>query len=56
VLLHTKNKDREAFEKDLNWVLSQDPNKVRHYFTYPCSVFVQREARDMLDHIDNYFD
>ena len=56
VLLHTKNKDREAFKKDLNWVLSQDPNKDRHYFTYPCSVFVQRDARYMLDHIDSYFD
>jgi tetratricopeptide (TPR) repeat protein len=56
VLLHTKNKDRAAFEKDLNWVLSQDPNKVRRYCTYPFSVFVQRDARYMLDHIDNYFD
>jgi tetratricopeptide (TPR) repeat protein len=55
LLLHTKNKDRAAFEKDLNWVLSQDPNKVRRYFTYPFSVFVQRDARYMLDHIDNYF-
>ena len=55
-LLHTQNKNRDAFKKDLNWVLSQDPKKVQHYFTYPWSIFVQRNSQDMLDHIDDYFD
>jgi tetratricopeptide (TPR) repeat protein len=56
LMLHTKNKDRAAFEKDLNWVISQDPNKFRPHFAYPWSVFIQRDARDMLEHIDDYFD
>ncbi|PIP37588.1 MAG: hypothetical protein COX19_16325 [Desulfobacterales bacterium CG23_combo_of_CG06-09_8_20_14_all_51_8] len=55
-LLHTQNKNRDAFKKDLNWVLSQDPKKERHYLSYPWSIFVQRNSQDMLDHIDDYFD
>ena len=55
LFLHTKNKDRKAFEEDLNWVISQDPKKDRHYLSYPYSVFLQREAKELLDHIDNYF-
>jgi tetratricopeptide (TPR) repeat protein len=55
LLLHVKNKDRTAFKEDLNWVLSQDPKKERDYLSYPYSVFLQREVRDMLGHIDSYF-
>ena len=55
LLLHTQNKNRDAFKKDLNWVLSQDPKEVQHYLTYPWNIFIQRNAQDMLDHIDEYF-
>ena len=55
MLFHTKRKDKEAFKKDLNWVISQDPTKDRHYFTYPFSVFLQREAREALDNMGSYF-
>lgn len=54
-LLHTKNKNREAFKIDIEWVLEQNPQKVRHYFTYPWNTFVQRDVQQMLDHIDDYF-
>ena len=54
LLLHAKNRDREALKQDLNWVLSQDPQKDRQYFTYPYIVFLQREASDVLAHIDEY--
>jgi len=54
LLLHAKNKGREALEEDLNWVIAQDPQKQRHYFTYPYCVFVQNEAREVLANIDNY--
>jgi tetratricopeptide (TPR) repeat protein len=52
---YTKTGDREAFKEDLNWVLSQDPHKVRHILTYPWNVYYQRNAKDLLDHIDDYF-
>jgi len=54
--LHTKNKDRAAFKKDLHWVISQDPHKVRPHLAYPYVVFIQRSARDVLEHIDDYFE
>jgi len=54
-LLHTKNKNREAFKKDIEWVLVQSPHKVRHYLTYPWHIFIQRDVQQMLDHIDDYF-
>ncbi len=55
LLLHTKNKDKEAFKKDLMWVLSQDPKKTNEFLTYPWRVFLQRDSQYMLDHIDDYF-
>ena len=55
LFLHTRNKNRDAFKEDLQWVVAQNPNVVRHYFTYPWNIFVQRDAQYMLDHIDNYF-
>ena len=45
-LLHRKTKDREAFRKDLEWVLAQDPHKALS--PYPWNVFFQREAKKML--------
>ena len=56
LFFHAKNKDRTAFMEDLNWVLSQDPKKERHYLSYPYSAFLQREVRGILENIDDYFD
>jgi tetratricopeptide (TPR) repeat protein len=56
LFFHTQNNDRDSFEKDLNWVISQNPRKVRHYLTYPWNVFIQRNAKDLLEHADEYFD
>ncbi len=52
-LFHIKTGNREAFIKDLNWVLSQDPHKGG--LSYPYNVFLQRDAKEMLDNIDEYF-
>jgi hypothetical protein len=45
-ILHAKTKDREAFRKDLEWVLAQDPHKALS--PYPWNVYFQREAKKML--------
>jgi hypothetical protein len=45
--LHAKTRDREAFRKDLEWVLAQDPHKA--LTPYPWSVYYQREAKIMLE-------
>lgn len=46
-LLHAKTGDREAFRRDLEWVLAQDPHKA--HSPYPWNVYFQREAKKMLD-------
>ena len=51
--LWTKTKDREAFKEDLEWILAQDPRKADS--PYSGNVYLQREARDMLANIDDYF-
>jgi len=51
--LHTRTKDREAFEKDLQWVISQDPRKADS--PYPANVYFQKDAREMLENRDTYF-
>jgi tetratricopeptide (TPR) repeat protein len=53
VLLHTARGDREAFIKDLEWVLAQDPKEADS--PYPFNVYFQREAKEMLENIDDYF-
>jgi len=45
--LHTKTGNREAFRKDLEWVLAQDPHKALS--PYPWNVYFQRETKKMLD-------
>ena len=45
--LHAKTGDREAFRKDLEWVLAQDPHKALS--PYPWNVYFQREAKKMLE-------
>ncbi|TSA44472.1 MAG: hypothetical protein D4R56_07095 [Deltaproteobacteria bacterium] len=44
--LHAKSGDREAFRKDLEWVLAQDPHLAMNL--YPHNVYLQREAKKML--------
>jgi tetratricopeptide (TPR) repeat protein len=44
--LHAKTGDREAFRKDLEWVLAQDPHLALS--PYPWNVYFQREAKKML--------
>ncbi len=51
--IHVKNKDREGFIKDLEWVITQDPHKMDS--PYPADVVFQRKAREMLANTDNYF-
>jgi hypothetical protein len=55
LFLHTKNNDKKAFIKDLKWVLSQNPHRVRFYLNYPYNIFLQRDAKYLLNHIDEYF-
>ncbi len=45
--LYVKTGDREAFKKDLAWVIAQDPHKARSPF--PWNVYFQKEAKKMLD-------
>lgn len=52
-LVHTQRNDREAFIKDLEWVLSWDPKEADS--PYPFNVYFQREAKKMLENIDEYF-
>jgi len=51
--LHTKKKDRKAFREDLQWVIEQDPHKADS--PYPANVLFQKEAKEMLANIDDYF-
>ncbi len=51
--LYTKTGNREAFKKDLEWVVAQDPHRADS--PYPANVIFQRDAREMLEHIDDYF-
>jgi len=50
---YTKKKDKEGFKEDLEWVLSRDPRKADS--PYPWNVMFQRQAKEMLAHLDNYF-
>lgn len=53
LLLYTKTGDREAFVRDMEWILSRDPHKAP--LGYPLNVFVQRDAKDGLAAVDQYF-
>jgi len=52
--LHTKKQDKEAFKRDLEWVIAQDPHEADS--PYPANVWMQAEAREMLASIDDYFE
>jgi tetratricopeptide (TPR) repeat protein len=51
--LYTKTGNREAFVRDMEWVLSQDPHKAP--LGYPLNVFIQRDAKNGLTAVNNYF-
>ncbi len=51
--LHTKTGNKKAFIKDLNWVLNMDPHKADS--PYPATVYFQRDAKEMIENIDDYF-
>lgn len=50
---YTKTKDKEGFKEDLEWVIAQDPRKADS--PYPANVMFQRQAKEMLSHLGNYF-
>lgn len=47
-------KNRQGFEKDLEWVLSQEPHRPTGD-TYPWNIYFQAQARDLLASIDDLF-
>jgi tetratricopeptide (TPR) repeat protein len=47
-------KNRQGFEKDLEWVLAQDPH-LPTGDTYPWNVYFQTQARELLSSIDVLF-
>lgn len=51
--LYTRKDNRKGFQEDLEWVIAQDPKKAGG--PYPWNVFFQRDAREMLNKIDDYF-
>lgn len=53
LLLYTKTGNREAFVRDMEWILSRNPHKAP--LGYPLNVFVQRDAKDRLAAVDRYF-
>lgn len=50
---YSKMGDREGFQKDLEWILKQDPHKAGD--AYPWAVYHQNDARRLLKNIDDYF-
>ncbi len=53
--LHTKTNNKDGFQKDLNWVLDQDPHQARDMITYPFNIFIQRNSKELLANTDEYF-
>ena len=51
--LYTKTRNREAFKKDLEWVIAQDPHMLDS--PYAWNVFFQSSAREMLRNMHTYF-
>lgn len=51
--LHVRKGDRDAFRRDLEWVLAQDPRATGS--SYRWNVYFQRDAKAMLDDIEQYF-
>jgi len=51
--LHVKNGDKEAFKKDLNFVISSDLRKIN--YPYPWGAGYQMKAKELLGRIDKLF-
>jgi len=51
--LHVKNGDKEAFKKDLNFVISSDLKKIN--YPYPWGAGYQMKAKEVLGRIDKLF-
>lgn len=51
--LYTKTGNRDAFVRDMEWVLAQDAHKAP--LGYPLNIFIQRDARKGLAEVDRYF-
>ena len=51
--LHLKTGDREAFQRDLEWVLAQNPGESDS--PYAWNVYFQNDAKAMLSSIDRHF-
>lgn len=51
--LYVRTGDRAGFQRDLEWVLAQDPR--REDGQYRWNVYFQRDAREMLSRIDRWF-
>jgi len=51
--LHVARGDRDAFRRDLEWVVAQDPRAADS--PYYWNVFIQRSARDLLDRMNEPF-
>lgn len=50
---HVMTGDRDAFRRDLEWVISQDPRTPDN--TLPWNLYFQRDARETLARIDSLF-
>ena len=53
LFLHTKTKDKAQFEKDLRWVLKQQPDA--EGLSCAWNVFLQKDAQRALDNMDQFF-
>jgi hypothetical protein len=51
--LYTRKDYQKGFREDLEWVVAQDPQKIKG--PYPWNAFFQRDAKKMLREIDDYF-
>ena len=50
---HLRDRNRSGFEKDLKWVIAQDIHRAGGVFAW--KVYFQRDAREMLAAVDQYF-
>jgi len=50
---HVKMRNPNEFKRDLAWVLAQDIRKAPGHFAW--NSYFQKDAKDMLDHFDDYF-
>jgi len=51
--LYTRKDNRKGFQEDLEWVIAQYPKSAEGQ--YPWNVYYQRDAKEMLSKIEDYF-